>query len=445
MNHQPPNTNLNRIRFAVRWSAIAVGSLLLAGCKQPQIQPPIDAPIPPIPSPVPAPPSLPSPTPAPPSPPSAPSLPSPSDGPQSPTPPGSPPPGQDTADGPPSTDNVPPSRPGGREEAGDELEKAGQKVAKAGSGLPGRGKGREYVIRRVGESERDEAHDPLMLPSDGGDEGEDAGGESAGESAEAEGVDDPSGQTGDGSEGSTGAVEAQEAVAEAAEVLQRAGEVLRGAETEEDIARAAEILSDARIAVIVAGQVMNDAAAENPEHGDDYDEVQRVLSEANEAIVMAGQTIYGLPEYESVKDAFPGGEEGEDELDKELEESLEIFDRQIADARSTVLGDGGGLAKGGQGIPTGDIVLRGGGLPDELPPPEEESGSVGAKPDEGGLEDVPPNEPQAGGAPVIPEDIGDGQDDDIVAQQLREAAIAEKDPYLREKLWEEYRRYKSSF
>jgi hypothetical protein len=40
--------------------------------------------------------------------------------------------------------------------------------------------------------------------------------------------------------------------------------------------------------------------------------------------------------------------------------------------------------------------------------------------------------------------VGDGSDDDIVARQLREAAMAEKDPALREKLWDEYRRYKAS-
>jgi hypothetical protein len=43
----------------------------------------------------------------------------------------------------------------------------------------------------------------------------------------------------------------------------------------------------------------------------------------------------------------------------------------------------------------------------------------------------------------IPDDVGSGQDDDIVAQQLREAAISEKDPELQEKLWEEYKRYKA--
>jgi hypothetical protein len=44
----------------------------------------------------------------------------------------------------------------------------------------------------------------------------------------------------------------------------------------------------------------------------------------------------------------------------------------------------------------------------------------------------------------IPADIPDGSDDDIVARQLREAAMKETDPELRERLWEEYRQYKKS-
>ena len=40
-----------------------------------------------------------------------------------------------------------------------------------------------------------------------------------------------------------------------------------------------------------------------------------------------------------------------------------------------------------------------------------------------------------------PEDIAITVDDDIIARQLREAALAEQDPELRERLWEEYRKY----
>lgn len=46
------------------------------------------------------------------------------------------------------------------------------------------------------------------------------------------------------------------------------------------------------------------------------------------------------------------------------------------------------------------------------------------------------------GPTTVPADIPDGSDDDIVARQLREAAMQETDPELREKLWQEYRNYK---
>jgi hypothetical protein len=41
-----------------------------------------------------------------------------------------------------------------------------------------------------------------------------------------------------------------------------------------------------------------------------------------------------------------------------------------------------------------------------------------------------------------PKDIPSGNDDDVVARQLREAAMREPDPAVREKLWDEYRKYK---
>ena len=42
-----------------------------------------------------------------------------------------------------------------------------------------------------------------------------------------------------------------------------------------------------------------------------------------------------------------------------------------------------------------------------------------------------------------PEDIPSGSNDDVVARQIREAAMNEADPVLREKLWDEYRKYKN--
>lgn len=49
-----------------------------------------------------------------------------------------------------------------------------------------------------------------------------------------------------------------------------------------------------------------------------------------------------------------------------------------------------------------------------------------------------------GSAAVVPADIPSGDDDDVVARQIREAAIRESDPELQERLWEEYRKYKKS-
>ncbi|MGB5777134.1 MAG: hypothetical protein WBP89_20990, partial [Sedimenticolaceae bacterium] len=43
----------------------------------------------------------------------------------------------------------------------------------------------------------------------------------------------------------------------------------------------------------------------------------------------------------------------------------------------------------------------------------------------------------------VPPDIPDGSDDDVVARQLREAAEKERDPELKKRLWEEYRKYKA--
>lgn len=42
-----------------------------------------------------------------------------------------------------------------------------------------------------------------------------------------------------------------------------------------------------------------------------------------------------------------------------------------------------------------------------------------------------------------PPDLTNSKGDDVIARQLREAAQKEKDPVLREKLWDEYRKYKS--
>jgi hypothetical protein len=66
----------------------------------------------------------------------------------------------------------------------------------------------------------------------------------------------------------------------------------------------------------------------------------------------------------------------------------------------------------------------------------------GSDPGGAGAGSAKPKDPQQAARSGAPEDVGTGIDDVVVARQLREAAQAEPDPLLREKLWDEYRKYK---
>jgi len=102
----------------------------------------------------------------------------------------------------------------------------------------------------------------------------------------------------------------------------------------------------------------------------------------------------------TVKDAPPGqGEETE---------SVEDYGRPGGGAAPPMRGSGGGGSGGG---------------------PIPRSGAEG-------------DFPQQAATFPAPKDIPSGDDDDVVARQLREAAMRESDPQLREKLWDEYRKYK---
>ena len=71
------------------------------------------------------------------------------------------------------------------------------------------------------------------------------------------------------------------------------------------------------------------------------------------------------------------------------------------------------------------------------------NGPAGALPGSASSAALPGPPPVARAPQPLPPDTPDARDDDVVARQIREAAMAEKDPELRESLWEEYRRYKS--
>ena len=72
---------------------------------------------------------------------------------------------------------------------------------------------------------------------------------------------------------------------------------------------------------------------------------------------------------------------------------------------------------------------------------EASEGTGGANAGMGGRQSGPRTQ-RAGQRPGVPGNIPNGDDDDVVARQLREAAEKETSPELKAKLWEEYRKYK---
>ncbi len=139
---------------------------------------------------------------------------------------------------------------------------------------------------------------------------------------------------------------------------------------------------------------------------------------------------------------FPAESSAEraERLGRELDESIGGFDetlgaeqREIAAAGRVI--EGYDIA-GEEGQGSGGLISLGG----QAASTEGQSGSVG-----GGR--APVSEPLAGLTQqdieeLTPDDIPTMVDDDIIARQLREAAIVEKNSDLRDRLWDEYRKYK---
>ncbi len=275
---------------------------------------------------------------------------------------------------------------------------------------------------------------------------------------------------------------AQDALEAAGIALQTAGTTLESATTDQELAAAEAELAKARLSVIVAGQDLLDIKGvyEGTPQEQVFGEAEEALNEANVSIVVATESIFntrlqlpdlapgqsgrsgaptgsngtqtpgsgGIPGAPTTGPGISGGMPGNSELDKELNESIAIFENRILDARGDVLGSAP-PPTAAENIP-GVVVLGGSGN-------GEADGNFEENADErleAGLPEVLEQgrmpegaeiaRGESGSAPPIPEDIPDPQGDDIVAQQLREAAISETDPALREKLWEEYRRYKAA-
>ena len=127
-------------------------------------------------------------------------------------------------------------------------------------------------------------------------------------------------------------------------------------------------------------------------------------------------------------------------LDEQLNRGTGDFDDLILRERGTIQGTAKSAPQGGGEEDTDQSYGGAGGY--NVPPMASGGGQGGA----GGP--IPRDSaydadiPQQTASYPPPADIPAGNDDDVVARQLREAAMREPDPKLREKLWDEYRRYK---
>lgn len=277
--------------------------------------------------------------------------------------------------------------------------------------------------------------------------------------------DNPRGSSGTAGQISDEIRAAQEALEKAGIALQTAGATLETATTDAELAEAESQLAKARLAVIVAGQDLTDIRdpGRNQGTGDMVNDAEEALNEANVAIVVATQKVFSsrleLPDFDPAKAGGAAATGRQGQLDRELDESIVVFEGKVLEAREDVLGStppptGSGNVPGVAvlgGSQTGELGQQTGtgtfeenrdgdkvGVPDIV--------QQGNMPDDG--EKIAKTKVEAevsgtSGQPPIPDDIPDPQGDDIVAKQLREAAIAETDAALRKKLWDEYRKYRA--
>jgi hypothetical protein len=123
-------------------------------------------------------------------------------------------------------------------------------------------------------------------------------------------------------------------------------------------------------------------------------------------------------------------------LDERLRRGYETFDGFILGEREREQRESNATGPS----PIGGAVVGGGGSSSEQPQIISESGNFPSAVLSSNQPQTAPTSSEVETFPP-PEDIPSGRDDDVVARQLREAAMSEPDPELREALWEEYRNY----
>jgi len=148
-------------------------------------------------------------------------------------------------------------------------------------------------------------------------------------------------------------------------------------------------------------------------------------------------------------------------MDKAVYESLARFERCQTSLSGGGSGAGGASGNAGEGGSSGSIGNNGSSA-DSADSADSSVQSVpsssvsGTEPDsdkkDGAARETALQSPQTGTEPQpqampgggkLPEDIPPADNDSVLEAQIRAAAEAEQDPEKREKLWNEYRRYKN--
>ena len=168
----------------------------------------------------------------------------------------------------------------------------------------------------------------------------------------------------------------------------------------------------------------------------------------------SGQAIPGLGGQMPGMGGAGGGEAGQypgesaaerkARLEGELEESVGGFDEVLAEEQreiSTVSRDTEGFGNGAGGGSGGVGLGRQAGGPGGIQGTGNSSSQGSPGGGGSGSTATVSNMEESEIEQRTPDDIPDLVSEDIVAKQLREAALAEDDPELRERLWDEYRKY----
>ena len=145
-------------------------------------------------------------------------------------------------------------------------------------------------------------------------------------------------------------------------------------------------------------------------------------------------------------------------LDKRLNDSLDSFDAQLRNEQQKIAQERDGrqttvttvAASAGSARPDADqnAQASSGHEPTDLP--EKPSGSHRGTSETGTgragdlISDKSRGGANASGNGAVATEVPDGNDDDVVARRLRNAAEQETDPELKDKLWKEYVEYKKN-